>query len=139
MQLHLISLFRRRPRKECSADRLAELMRFREPVSAYLHFIKTTSRRWPDINLNPKRHCEFCGLRLSGLGERDDADADAPAVAADPQLSAGAGHKDETAFRYLATATTVLPCEITFSSGGCFRHGVSAREPSCLHLHEYKC
>lgn len=55
-------------------------MRFREPVSAYLHFIKTASRRCPDINPNPKRYCEFCGLRPSGLGARDDADADAPAA-----------------------------------------------------------
>jgi len=73
----LIALSRQRPRKERSANRSAELMRFRKPVSAYLHFIKTTSRRCPDINPNPKRYCEFCSLWLSGLGARDDADADA--------------------------------------------------------------
>lgn len=69
-------------------------MRFREPVSAYLHFIKTTSRRCPDINPNPKRYCEFCGLRSSSLGAHDDADADGPppAAMADPQLSVDAGY-----------------------------------------------
>ena len=105
-------------------------MRFREPASAYLHFIKTTSRRCPDINPNPKRYCEFCGLWPSSLDAHDDADADAPPalVLADPQLSVDAGYAVKTKL-HLAISSQPPSSFLSKSSflPGSFRQCIRAR------------
>jgi len=97
----LIVLSRQRPRKEHSADRSAELMRFRKPVSAYLHFIKTTSRRCPDINPNPKQYCEFCSLWLrTWVRAMMQMQMPAATATADPQLSVDVGYVVKTKLHY---------------------------------------
>lgn len=132
-------------KKETTADRSTGINAFSKgPVSAYLHFIKTASRRCPNINLNSKRYCEFRGLQPPSLAARDDADADMPpaAMVVDPRTAISRRRlhrKAETAFRYLVDRPLPFHSSLLFpNSLFCLDPSgdVSAREQTCLQLHQ---
>jgi len=116
-------------------------MHFEGPVSAYLHFIKTASRRCPNINPNSKRYCEFRGLQPWSLAARDDADADtSPAAVAYDPLSPDAGYIVKPKLHSVISSTAIAPLPF---SPLLFRNrlffldpsgDVSAREQTCLQV-----